>query len=80
MAEPNDPLTAFLKRQQASPAPRSTPPISQRLVITRLHLPFGDVFQFALQMTAASLVISVGLWAIVLLLMIFGVGLGWLAR
>jgi hypothetical protein len=77
----DDQLADFLKRQ-ANPAirsPRSAP--QQRFIITRLHLPFGDVFRLTVQVTIASLIVSVGLWVVALILMIaFGVGLGWLAR
>jgi len=67
----DDPLDEFL-RQQAAPPPviHTTPPTSQRIIITRLHLHFGDVFRFTLQMTAASPVIGVGLWVVTFLLMI----------
>jgi hypothetical protein len=63
----DDPLADFLKRQQAvsPPVVRTQPP--QRLTITRLHLPFGDVFRFTLQMFAASLIISVALSVVTLL-------------
>jgi hypothetical protein len=77
----DDPLADFLKRQASQPTGRAAPPTSapQRLTITRLHLPFGDVFRFTLQMTAASLVIGFALWVVVVLLMLgFGVGVGWL--
>jgi hypothetical protein len=65
----DDPLADFLKRQAeqlairpAPPSPR-TPP-TQRLNITRLHLTFGELLRLVLPMTAASLVIGMGLWAV----------------
>jgi len=73
----------FLRQQAAPVAPPmirtaplpASPPASQQF-ITRLYLPFGDVFRFTLQMTAASVLIGVGLWVVAVLLM-FGL---WLAR
>jgi hypothetical protein len=79
----DDPLADFLKRQADRPTRRASPsrPVApQRLIITRLHLPFGDVFRLVLQMTAASLVIGLGLWVVVVLLMLGFGGLAWLAR
>jgi hypothetical protein len=75
----------FLRQQAGSVAPpviRTAPlsalssvPPSQRIVITRLYLPLGDVFRLVVQMTAASLVISLGLGLVaVLLMLVFGVG------
>jgi hypothetical protein len=78
----DDPLADFLKRQADQPV-RSAPPASapQRLTITRLHLPFGDVFRFTLQMTAASLVLWFALGVVTFLwTLVFGVGVGLLGR
>lgn len=75
----DDQLADFLKRQATRSAPPTSMPRSapHRMVITRLHLPFGDVFRLKLQVTMASALIGIGLGFVTFLLLI---GLHWLPR